>query len=79
MRDDVMAAETIGRRHGMEMMVRDQTRPDLPLPTVKVLVPGLRPVAARFGPGRLYDAPVAQGRLVTATRYEDVNPIPLPL
>ena len=44
---------------------------------VKVLVPGLRHFWARFAPGRLYDVPVAMGRLTEATPYEQLNPVPL--
>jgi bacteriocin biosynthesis cyclodehydratase domain-containing protein len=62
---------------GMEVLVLDQTRPDIGLPVVKVIVPGMRHIWARFAPGRLYDAPVRLGRLAGPTPYEDLNPIPL--
>lgn len=61
---------------GMDMLVLDQTRPDIGLPVVKVIVPGLRHFWARFAPGRLFDVPVALGRLSAPTRYEDLNPVP---
>ncbi|WP_062013539.1 TOMM precursor leader peptide-binding protein [Streptomyces hygroscopicus] len=64
------------RRRGMELLVLDQTRPDVGLPVAKVLVPGMRPHWARFAPGRLFDVPVALGRLPGPTPYEDLNPIP---
>jgi oxazoline/thiazoline synthase len=38
---------------GMELLVLDQTRADVALSSVKVMVPGLRPAAPRFAPGRL--------------------------
>ena len=38
--------------HGLEVLVLDQTRPDVGLPVVRVVVPGLRHFWARFGPGR---------------------------
>ncbi|MBW5424128.1 TOMM precursor leader peptide-binding protein [Streptomyces sp. BG9H] len=75
--DDVMAAREVLRGKGLELLVRDQTRPDVGLPVVKVVVPGLRPHWSRFGPGRLYDVPVRLGRLAEPTRYEDLNPRPL--
>ncbi|WP_327327141.1 TOMM precursor leader peptide-binding protein [Streptomyces sp. NBC_01210] len=75
--DDVHAAEQLVRAHGMELLVLDQTRPDLELPAVKVLVPGLRHFWTRFGPGRLYDVPVRLGRRTTPIPYEELNPIPL--
>ncbi|MEU8823151.1 TOMM precursor leader peptide-binding protein [Streptomyces sp. NPDC048636] len=65
------------RRRGMELLVLDQTRPDVGLPVAKVLVPGLRPHWPRFAPGRLFDVPVALGRLPGPTPYRSLNPIPL--
>lgn len=62
---------------GLDVLVLDQTRPDAGLPVVKVLVPGLRSMWARFGPGRLFDAPVRMGRLSEPTPYESLNPIPM--
>ncbi|WP_415840779.1 YcaO-like family protein, partial [Nocardiopsis rhodophaea] len=62
---------------GLEMLVLDQTRPDVGLPVVKVVVPGLRGFWARFAPGRLFDVPLALGRVPFPTRYEDLNPYPL--
>jgi oxazoline/thiazoline synthase len=75
--DDIRAAEQLLRVHGLELLVLDQTRPDLGLPAVKVLVPGLRHFWARFGHGRLYDVPVRLGRRTTPIPYEQLNPIPL--
>ena len=46
---------------GIEMIVLDQTDPDLGLPVVKITAPGLRHFWPRFGPGRLYDVPVRLG------------------
>jgi len=62
---------------GLEVFVLDQTRPDIGLPVVKVIVPGLRGFWARFAPGRLYDVPVRLGRLAEPTAYEDLNPMPI--
>ncbi len=77
LRDDVDASGELVRGLGMELLVLDQTRPDIGLPVVRVLVPGLRPFWARFGPGRLYDVPVRLGRLPEPTAYADLNPVPL--
>ncbi|MFE3637874.1 TOMM precursor leader peptide-binding protein [Streptomyces sp. NPDC059168] len=74
---DVAAAEDVVARAGLELLVLDQTRPDVGLPVVRVIVPGLRPHWARFAPGRLYDVPVRLGRLTAPTAYEDLNPVPL--
>ncbi|MGI9311430.1 MAG: TOMM precursor leader peptide-binding protein [bacterium] len=62
---------------GMEILVMDQTRPDIGLPVIKVLVPGMRHFWARFGPGRLYDVPVAMDKLSKPTDEQDFNPIPV--
>src|SRR5207247_10804928 len=75
--DDVRRCVEIANRRGLEVLVLDQTRPDIGLPVVKVIVPGLRHFWARFGPGRLYDVPVRLGGLAEPTPYEQLNPIPL--
>lgn len=77
LREDVRTIENLVRAHDLELLVLDQTRPDIGLPVVRVIVPGLRPISARFAPGRLYDTPVRLGRLTAPTRYADLNPIPL--
>jgi ribosomal protein S12 methylthiotransferase accessory factor len=59
------------------MLVLDQTRPDIGLPVVKVLVPGLRHFWARYAPGRLYDVPVQMGWLAQPLREEQLNPVPM--
>ncbi|GGW19133.1 hypothetical protein GCM10018980_28920 [Streptomyces capoamus] len=73
----VHALVVLLRRRGLEVLVVDQTRPDVELPVAKVLVPGLRPHWAAFGPGRLFDIPVALGRLTRPTDYAQLNPLPL--
>ncbi|GHA82795.1 hypothetical protein GCM10010392_06440 [Streptomyces clavifer] len=77
LRDDVEAADSLVRAHGMELLVLDQTRPDVGLPVVKVIVPGMRHFWARFAPGRLFDVPVRLGRHQHPVRYEEINPVPL--
>lgn len=75
--DDVHAITELVHATGLELLVLDQLRPDLGLPVVKVIVPGLRHFWARFAPGRLFDVPVALGRLREPTSYEKLNPTPL--
>lgn len=75
--DDLHHIRALVDELGSELLVLDQTRPDLGLPVVKVIVPGLRHHWARFGEGRLYDVPVRLGRLERRTPYEELNPIPL--
>ena len=48
---------------GLEMLVLDQTRKDVGMPVVKVVVPGMRSWWARFAAGRLYALPVQIGWL----------------
>jgi ribosomal protein S12 methylthiotransferase accessory factor len=74
---DVAACVDIARRHGLETLVLNQTRPDIGLPVVKVVVPGLRHFWARFGAGRLYDAPVRLGWLPAPLPEAALNPIPM--
>ncbi|MFB6613150.1 TOMM precursor leader peptide-binding protein [Streptomyces sp. NPDC085524] len=73
--EDVNVVTELVRERGMELLVLDQTRPDLRLPVVKVIVPGMRHFWPRFAPGRLYDVPVALGRCPEPTPYEELNPV----
>lgn len=75
--DDVMACVNGVGQQGMEMLVLDQTQPDVGLNVVKVFVPGLRHFRPRFGPGRLYDVPVKLGWLDKPVKEEDMNPFPI--
>jgi ribosomal protein S12 methylthiotransferase accessory factor len=61
-------------QHGIEVLVLDQTRPDVGLPVVRVVAPGLRHFWARFGPGRLYDVPVRQGWISRPLDESELNP-----
>jgi ribosomal protein S12 methylthiotransferase accessory factor len=62
---------------GLEMIVLEQTHPDIGLPVAKVVVPGLRHFWPRFGPGRLYDVPVAMGWRRTPLAESALNPVHL--
>jgi bacteriocin biosynthesis cyclodehydratase domain-containing protein len=73
--EDVRACQVLVERQGMEMLVLDQTRSEIALPVVKVIVPGLRHFWARFAPGRLYDVPVRLGWLSRSLAEEELNPI----
>jgi oxazoline/thiazoline synthase len=75
--DDLDLALRLVEQRGMELLVLEQTRPDIGLPVAKVVVPGMRHFWARLAPGRLYDVPVELGWLDRPTREEDVNPIPI--
>ncbi|MFD1952977.1 TOMM precursor leader peptide-binding protein [Paenibacillus thailandensis] len=71
-----LCVETCARL-GLELYVLDQTRADVGLPVVKVIVPGLRHFWARFAPGRLYEIPVKMGWLPFPLPEESLNPIPM--
>jgi len=61
----------------MEFLVLDQTRPDIGLPVVRVIVPGLRHFWERFAPGRLFDVPVDASWREHALAETDLNPVPV--
>jgi ribosomal protein S12 methylthiotransferase accessory factor len=77
LRSDVLACVERATRVGLETLVLDQTRPDVGLSAVKVIVPGLRHFWPRFGPGRLYEAPVRLGWLDRPRDSAALNPIAL--
>ena len=77
LKDDVLFCQSLAEQQGSELLVLDQTRPEIGLPVVKVIVPGLRHFWARFAPGRLYDVPVKLGWLSKARTEEELNPIPM--
>jgi len=59
---------------GIEAYWIDLTRPEVNLPVVRVMAPGLRHPWARFGPGRLYDVPVSLGYRQEPLSENDLNP-----
>jgi ribosomal protein S12 methylthiotransferase accessory factor len=75
--DDVRTCQALVERAGMEMLVLDQTRPEVGLPVAKVIVPGLRHFWARLAPGRLYDVPVRLGWLARPLAEHELNPMPM--
>ena len=76
-REDVENCRSLVEARGMEFLVLDQTRPDIGMPVVRVLVPGMRHFWARFAPGRLYDVPVRMGRREHPLAEADLNPAPV--
>ncbi|MFD9948508.1 TOMM precursor leader peptide-binding protein [Nonomuraea sp. NPDC059023] len=75
--DDIGHMRTLASGMGAELLVLDQTRPDIGMPVVKVIVPGLRHFWARLGEGRLYDVPARLGWLPAPRSYDELNPVPL--
>jgi oxazoline/thiazoline synthase len=71
---DLLTCRELAATRGIEILALDQTRPDVELPVVRVVAPGLRHFWARFGPGRLYDVPVREGWLSRSLDAEELNP-----
>jgi ribosomal protein S12 methylthiotransferase accessory factor len=72
--EDLLFCKACVERIGLELLIIDQTRPDVGMPAVKVVVPGLRHFWPRFAPGRLYDVPVRLGKRDRPLREEELNP-----
>lgn len=64
----------IATRAGLEVIVVDQTRPEIELAVARVIVPGLRHFWRRLGPGRLWEVPARLGRTPLADTEQDMNP-----
>jgi ribosomal protein S12 methylthiotransferase accessory factor len=73
-RDQVNVCVEIANRAGYDFLALDQTRPDVEVPVVRVIVPGLRHFYRRFGPGRLYDVPVKLGLLERPRLESELTP-----
>ncbi len=59
---------------GLDLIVLDQTQPDLDLSVAKVIVPGMRHFWRRLGAGRLYTVPVQLGWTGRPVREDEMNP-----
>ncbi|HWU00742.1 MAG TPA: YcaO-like family protein, partial [Terriglobales bacterium] len=75
---DLAGCHDICRRQGLTFYAVDLTRDTIGVPVMRVIVPGLRPIAPRFARGRLYDVPVKLGWLARPLSPRDINPLPLP-
>jgi oxazoline/thiazoline synthase len=73
-RGQVDACVDIARRAGLDFLVLNQTRPDIEVPVVRVIVPGLRHFYRRFAPGRLYDVPTKLGLLERPRLESELTP-----
>jgi oxazoline/thiazoline synthase len=74
-REQVMACVDLAKREGLDFLVLDHTRPDIEVPVVRVMVPGLRHFYRRFAPGRLYDVPVKLGWRDRPLPEHELNPL----
>ncbi len=73
-REQVIRCVSTVRRKGLDFLVLDQTRPDIGVPVVRVIVPGLRHFYRRFAPGRLYNVPVKLGLRDRPLSEDELNP-----
>jgi oxazoline/thiazoline synthase len=71
----VAACVDIARGQDLDFLVLDQTRPDIDVPVVRVIVPGMRHFYRRFAPGRLYDVPVKLGLRDRPLPEDELNKI----
>ena len=76
-RSDLGSIGVIVRRAGLDLLVLDQTRPDIGMPVVKVVIPGMRHFWPRFAPGRIFDVPVRLGRRTRPAAQSELNPVPV--
>lgn len=77
LKDDILDCVKRVEAAGMEFLVLNYTRPDIGVPTVKVIVPGLRHFWKQLGPGRLYSVPVKMGWIDQELEEDSMNPIEL--
>ena len=75
--DDVKLCQKIVEEKNMEMLVLDQTRPDIGLRVAKVIVPGMRHMWKRLGSGRLYEVPLPMGWLPESLKENQLNTFPM--
>jgi ribosomal protein S12 methylthiotransferase accessory factor len=74
-REQVTACVALAKQAGLDFLVLNQTRPDIEVPVVRVIVPGLRHFYRRFAPGRLYDVPIKLGLRDRPLAEDELNPI----
>ncbi|MEZ5891408.1 MAG: TOMM precursor leader peptide-binding protein [Xanthobacteraceae bacterium] len=72
--EQVTACVRLAEREGLDFLVLNQTRPDIDVPVVRVIIPGLRHFYRRFAPGRLYDVPVKLGLRDRPLSEDELNP-----
>lgn len=73
---EVEAPEVLANlaRNNVQVLVADLTRPELGIPAARAVSPQLRDWQPRFGPGRLYEVPVAMNWLDRPNTEASLNP-----
>lgn len=74
---DIQKCQKTIEKAGMEIFILNQSRPEVDLKVVKVVVPGLRHFWPRLAPGRLYNVPVQLKWIPKPLQEEQLNPIPI--
>lgn len=62
---------------GLRLLMVDLTRPRIGVPVVRAIVPGLRPLHARFAAGRLFDVPPRLGWCDRPPTLAALNDVPM--
>lgn len=72
--DDVQTCLQRAQEAGLEVLVLDQTRPDIGLNVVKVVMPGMCHFWRRLGQSRMYQVPVSMGWRDDPLPEDEINP-----
>lgn len=75
--DDVRTCVARAHDLGLEVLVLDYSRPDLPLRTAKVILPGTCHIFPYCGAARLHDVPVRLGWRSAPMPEAEINPLDL--
>ena len=76
-KDNVERVAALLQGQGMDLHVANLTHPDIRMPVVKVMVPGMRHFWPRYAPGRLYEVPVTMGWIDQPLTEGDLNKTPI--
>ena len=76
-KENVERVAALVGNQGMELHVMNMTAPDVGMPVVKVMVPGMRHFWPRYAPGRLYDVPVTMGWRSAPLTEAELNQTPI--
>ncbi|HTF98840.1 MAG TPA: TOMM precursor leader peptide-binding protein [Cellvibrio sp.] len=76
-KNDILFVMELLKKSGLELCVVNYSRPELPLYTVKVIVPGLCHMWPQFANKRLYQVPVDLGWLSKPLNEPELNPMNL--
>lgn len=65
------------REAGLRFLAVDLTRPEIGVPVVRAIVPGMRPLRRRLAAGRLFDVPVRLGWQERRMSAAEMNLVPM--